>query len=445
MALVRKDAGGRAAGSASGPSRIEEARELLERAYAVLIEGMDARGAREHFVAAADVLEHCVRWNPEDTTALRELGRVRCELGQQAAAATAYRKVFRLAGDNPEALLTAAQESLFDIKEDELAREILEHVPAPLRGERWTAVWNDLERRAALRKAFPLSGEELLALKEHLFDRGIVRLEAATPRIACGHTLRETDAWLTERGRAAGAAGAVAAVAAALAGLGARCDCEVLLNVDPLDPCDTLAHWKAFAARRAFWRREAKLEALFAEGRAFEDRAEHERALAAFDAALVLAPDRARLHLYRARGLQALHRWEEALAACDRAAELAPEEPAPHFARAEVLLDLERPEEAAVAARRAIARAGDAPPAEAFQTLASALVDGGLWSEALAELDRGLAVHADHAELVYLRGYCLFRLGRAEDARTAFEQARRLSPQEDYPWYETAGDDGSDA
>lgn len=430
MAVFRKGQGARPAGAADGPSRIEEAQVCLERAYGALIDGLDPVAARVHFTAATDLLEHCVRWNVEDVVAWGELARVRAELGQREAAQAAVRRLVQLAGDNPESLLRAAEEALLDLKEEALGAEILERIPTVLRGERWRALGEVLERRRERRRAFPLSDAEVLALREHLFGLGVVRLEGAGATPACDHTLRHTEAWLAAQGRP------VAPLRALMTAGGWRaCDCAVLLRLEPLDPCDTLGHWRAFAAQRAWWRREARVEGLFEQGRALEERGEHDVALGAFDAALVLAPDRAPVHLYRGKVLHALRRWEEALASYERAAALAPKEAQPQFAVAEALLDLERPVEAEAAARRAVALAGGRPPAEAFQTLASAVIDQDRWADAVRDLEAGLAVHAEHPELAYLHGYCLFRLGREAEARAAYDLACARAPDEKYPWY----------
>jgi tetratricopeptide (TPR) repeat protein len=126
-------------------------------------------------------------------------------------------------------------------------------------------------------------------------------------------------------------------------------------------------------------------------------------ALAAFDAVAAVAPDNAFAHNNRANMLNKLDRPDEALAAADRALALRPELIHAWRHRGQALGGLGDAEGAAAAYREALARTGAAEQYDVLCDLGGALATTGRYDEALAMLDRAVALRPDAAAARFRR------------------------------------------
>jgi tetratricopeptide (TPR) repeat protein len=117
-------------------------------------------------------------------------------------------------------------------------------------------------------------------------------------------------------------------------------------------------------------------------------------------------------------------RTEKALAAFDAAVRIAPKSAQAHFNRGFALKQLGRPAEAAVAYEAALKI--DPNMVEARHNLAVVLNEVGRFEEALVAADAAIALKASSAEAHYNRGVVLASLGRHEDAVAAFDTALRF-------------------
>ena len=127
-------------------------------------------------------------------------------------------------------------------------------------------------------------------------------------------------------------------------------------------------------------------------GNALRGSGKPEAALAAFDAALAIAPQFPEAHCNRGVALQELGRLDEALAALDRAIALRPAYPLASFNRANVLRAMGRPD------------------------------------QALEAYDRATGLEPRFAEAHLNRGFVLLDLDRSKAAADAFNAALRLRP-----------------
>lgn len=124
--------------------------------------------------------------------------------------------------------------------------------------------------------------------------------------------------------------------------------------------------------------------------------------------------------------LKDLGRLEEALAAYDAAVRLAPDYADAQFNRGLLLQSLGRPGDALAAYAAAVLSNPDFAEARYKQGLT--LLGLGRFDEALAAFDAVRAVKPDLAELHFYRGNTLLELGRAGEALAAYDDALRLLP-----------------
>jgi tetratricopeptide (TPR) repeat protein len=201
---------------------------------------------------------------------------------------------------------------------------------------------------------------------------------------------------------------------------------------------------------------------LGARASAFDELGDHAQAIADFDAAIVLAPDDAVLHLNR--GAAKIHdgRPADAIADYDAAIRVRPDWHLPYFNRAVALTDLGQRAAALKDYERAIrlkpddawiyvgqgdvlAASGDAARAiESYDKAlalrpelddprakrAGLLLRQGRPAEALPEFDRVLATNPSKAPLWRSRGEAKFQLARYAAAAADLERALELAPRD---------------
>ena len=149
-------------------------------------------------------------------------------------------------------------------------------------------------------------------------------------------------------------------------------------------------------------------------------------ALASFDRALELNPAYAECHNNRGIVLQELGILDAALAGFAKAIALKPDNARAHNNHGTVLADLRRPRDALVSYDKAIAL--DPAYAEAFYNRGMALHDLGRFEDALASFERAIAVRPDYADAHHNRGAVLQDLLSLEDAIRAYATAAALRP-----------------
>jgi tetratricopeptide (TPR) repeat protein len=253
---------------------------------------------------------------------------------------------------------------------------------------------------------------------------------------------------------------ALALVAAAPALAASAPEVRLCRDLRPEPPLRIEACTRALGAPDLTEREQVEL--LSARARALDELGDYRRAIADYDAAIVLAPDDPVLHLNR--GVAKIHdgRPADAIADYDTAIRLKPDWHLPYFDRAVALAD--RGQRAA--ALRDYARAIRLKPDDAWIHVgqgdvlaasgdleraldsydkalalrpelddprakrASVLLRLNRPAEALPELDRVLAAHPSKAHLWQARGEAKFQLALYTEAAADFERVLALTPQD---------------
>jgi tetratricopeptide (TPR) repeat protein len=151
-----------------------------------------------------------------------------------------------------------------------------------------------------------------------------------------------------------------------------------------------------------------------------------EAALATYDRAIVLGPDRAEPLNDRGNTLYEMKRSAEALASFDRALALRPDFAEALNNRGNTLKALKRLDEALESYDRAIAVRPDY--ANALTNRGVTLKELKRLDEALASYDRALAVQPDYAEALNYRGNVLKGLKRPAEALASYQRAIAVRP-----------------
>jgi len=119
-------------------------------------------------------------------------------------------------------------------------------------------------------------------------------------------------------------------------------------------------------------------------------------------------------------------RFADALAAYDRAIVLAPQSVAAHYGRANLLSQTGRSAEGLIGYNIVIALKPDY--AEAFNNRGNVLHDLKRYDESLASYSRAIDLEPNYAEAFSNRAFLLQELGRTDEALADYEQALRLRP-----------------
>jgi tetratricopeptide (TPR) repeat protein len=253
---------------------------------------------------------------------------------------------------------------------------------------------------------------------------------------------------------------ALALIAAAPALAASEPEVRLCRDLRPDPPLRIEACTRALAAPHLTERQQVEL--LSARARALDELGDHQRAIADYDSAIVLAPDDPVLHLNR--GVAKIHdgRPADAITDYDTAIRLKPDWHLPYFDRAVALADLGQ----RAAALRDYARAIRLKPDDAWIHVgqgdvlaasgdleraldsydkalalrpelddprakrASVLLRLDRPAEALPELDRVLAAHPSKPHLWQARGEAKFQLARYTEAAADFARALALAPRD---------------
>ncbi|MEM8640710.1 MAG: tetratricopeptide repeat protein [Cyanobacteria bacterium P01_G01_bin.54] len=159
----------------------------------------------------------------------------------------------------------------------------------------------------------------------------------------------------------------------------------------------------------------------------------YEEAIAAYDQALHIKPDKDEAWNNRGIALRKLGRYEEAIAAYDQALHIKPDKDEAWNNRGYALDELGRYEEAIAAYDQALHIKPDKD--EAWYNRGYALDKLGRYEEAIAAYDQVLHIKPDDHEAWYNRGIALRKLGRYEEAIAAYDQALHIKPDDHAAWY----------
>ncbi|MEG5043727.1 tetratricopeptide repeat protein [Microcoleus sp. B4-C1] len=157
-----------------------------------------------------------------------------------------------------------------------------------------------------------------------------------------------------------------------------------------------------------------------------------EEAIASYDKALEIKPDKHEAWNNRGIALGNLGRWEEAIASYDKALEIKPDYHQAWNNRGNALDDLGRWEEAIASYDKALEIKPDYH--QAWNNRGNALDDLGRWEEAIASYDKALEIKPDYHQAWNNRGNALDDLGRWEEAIASYDKALEIKPDKHEAW-----------
>jgi len=197
----------------------------------------------------------------------------------------------------------------------------------------------------------------------------------------------------------------------------------------------TAGKWKeAIAAYdRALAIKPDKDEAFNNKGIALRNLGRYEEAIAAYDQALAIKPDFHEAFYNKGFALGDLGRYEEEIAAYDQALAIKPDKDEAFNNKGFALRNLGRYEEAIAAYDQALAIKPDKD--EAFNNKGNALDESGRYEEAIAAYDQALAIKPDKHDAFYNKGIALSNLGCYEEAIAAYDQALAIKPDKHDAFY----------
>jgi len=175
-----------------------------------------------------------------------------------------------------------------------------------------------------------------------------------------------------------------------------------------------------------------KHEAWYNRGNALGNLGRWEDAVASFDKALEFKPDYHEAWNNRGNALYNLGRLEDAITSYDKALEFKPDYHAAWNNRGNALYNLGRWEAAIASYDKALEFKPDSH--EAWNNRGIALGNLGRWEEAIASYDKALEFKAYSYEAWYNRGIALGNLGRWEEAIASFDKALEFQPDDDAAW-----------
>ncbi len=154
------------------------------------------------------------------------------------------------------------------------------------------------------------------------------------------------------------------------------------------------------------------VSALAQRGRARWLRGDHQSALDDFDRVIELEPGEAKHHVSRANVLAKLERMADAVVALSRALELTPNDPEAYALRAIYRSHSEDTDEGVVRVKEDLGRAIELAPTNVIypRKRGEYLMARCEYTEALADIDKALALAPDVAQLHFDRGFCKSRL-----------------------------------
>ena len=131
-----------------------------------------------------------------------------------------------------------------------------------------------------------------------------------------------------------------------------------------------------------------------------------------------------------------LGRYEEAIASYDQAIEIKPDKDEPWYNRGVALANLGRDEDAIASYDKAIEIKPDKD--EAWYNRGSVLDDLGRYEEAISSYDKALEIKPDKEKAWNNRGVALTNLGKHKEAISSYDKALAINPDADAAWYNRA-------
>jgi CHAT domain-containing protein/Flp pilus assembly protein TadD len=173
-------------------------------------------------------------------------------------------------------------------------------------------------------------------------------------------------------------------------------------------------------------------EVWFEQGYEQAMRGDFRSAIAFYDKALAIQPDKYEAWIIRGLALHDLGRFEEAIASYDKALAIQPDDADVWVMLGSTLCYLERFEEAIASYDKVLAIQPDNH--EAWNSRGYALVNLGRFQEAIASLDKALAIQPDKDDALFNRGNALYNLGRFEEVIASYDKALAIQPDNHQAW-----------
>ncbi|MEG4391910.1 tetratricopeptide repeat protein [Microcoleus sp. BROC3] len=181
---------------------------------------------------------------------------------------------------------------------------------------------------------------------------------------------------------------------------------------------------------------EQKADLFFEQALLYRSAEEYAKAIASYDKALEIKPDKDEAWYNRGIALGNLGRWEEAIASYDKALEIKPDKDEAWYNRGNTLGNLGRWEEAIASYDKALEIKPDQH--EAWYNRGIALGNLGRGEEAIASYDKALEFKPDDDAAWNNRGIALGKLGRWEEAIASYDKALEIKPDFDNAFYNKA-------
>ncbi len=175
-----------------------------------------------------------------------------------------------------------------------------------------------------------------------------------------------------------------------------------------------------------------KDEAWYNRGVALGNLGRYEDAIASYDQALEIKPDNDAAWNNRGVALGNLGRFEEALASYDKAVEIKPDDDLAWNNHGSALIDLGRYEEAVAFCDKALEIKPDNDSAWNNRGLALGNLDRD--EESIASYDKAIEIKPDNDAAWYNRGVALGNLGRYEESIASYDKAIEIKPNDDQAW-----------
>lgn len=171
---------------------------------------------------------------------------------------------------------------------------------------------------------------------------------------------------------------------------------------------------------------ESTAEHNYRKGLALHGAGDFAGALAAYDSALLAAPQLAVLHYSRANTLVMLSRWDQAIDALDRCLLLEPGQAAALYNKAMVLIRMQRWQDALVALDELVRK--NPGIADAWNNRSGVLQALGRNEEALESIQQVLKLRPPDARTLHNAGILLSVLKRFDEAQSLLARARQADP-----------------
>ncbi|MBE9140361.1 tetratricopeptide repeat protein [Nodosilinea sp. LEGE 07088] len=170
-----------------------------------------------------------------------------------------------------------------------------------------------------------------------------------------------------------------------------------------------------------------KHPALYNKGNALRNLGRYEEAIVSYDAALAIKPDKHPALYNKGNALRNLGRYEEAIVSYDAALAIKPDDHQALYNKGIALRKLGRHEEAIASYDAALVIKPDKHPA--LYNKGMALGNLGCYEEAVACYDAALAIKPDDHDALNNKGIALQKLGRNEEAIISLLKALELRPK----------------